>query len=42
MEINQIKERISSIQQLPLDSHVAEYEEIHSALESALTTVEGL
>jgi hypothetical protein len=42
MEINQIKERISSIQQVPLDSHVSEYEEIHSALESALTTVEGL
>jgi hypothetical protein len=42
MELSQIKERISKIQELPLTSHVVEYEEIHNALEGALTTVEGL
>ena len=42
MDIAQIKERIANIQSLPLDSHIAEYEEIHSALEGALSTVEGL
>ena len=41
MEITEIKERISKIQELPLDSHVAEYEAIQSALEGALSTVEG-
>jgi hypothetical protein len=42
MDIAQIKERISSIQSLPLDSHIGEYEEIHTVLERALSTVEGL
>ena len=42
MEITQIIERIAAIQNLPLDNHVAEYEEIHAALEGALSAVEGL
>ncbi len=42
MEIDEIKERIAKVQELPLDTHVGEYEEIHASLESALTTVEGL
>ena len=37
-----IKVRIAHIQELPLSSHVGEYEEIHRALELALTSVEGL
>jgi len=40
--LESIKERIAKIQELPLDSHVGEYEAIHSALEKALSTVEGL
>jgi hypothetical protein len=40
--LDSIKERIAKIQELPLDSHIGEYEAIHSALESALSTVEGL
>lgn len=40
--IESIKDRIAKIQDLPLDAHVGEYEAIHSALESALSTVEGL
>jgi hypothetical protein len=42
MDISEIKERIAGIQSLPLDEHVREFEAIHSALESALTEVEGL
>jgi hypothetical protein len=42
MDIVEIKARISSIQELPLESHVAEYEVIHGALEAALSEVEGL
>jgi hypothetical protein len=40
--MNEIKDRIAKIQELPLESHVHEYEEIHRALEQALTSVEGL
>lgn len=40
--MDEIKVRIQNIQQLPLESHVGEYDEIHRALESALTSVEGL
>ena len=42
MDIQEIKERIGGIQNLPLDEHVGEYEAIHTALESALKEVEGL
>lgn len=40
--MDEIRERIANIQQTPLTSHVGEYEEIHKALEQALTSVEGL
>jgi len=40
--LESIKERIAKIQDLPLDVHVGEYEAIHTALESTLSTVEGL
>ncbi|MEI6038289.1 MAG: hypothetical protein WCQ52_01240 [Actinomycetes bacterium] len=42
MDIVEIKTRISRIQELPLENHVAEYEVIHGALEGALSEVEGL
>jgi hypothetical protein len=42
MELGDIKERIGALQTLPLDLHIGEYEEIHAALEKALTEVEGL
>jgi len=40
--IEAIRDRITSIQEKELNSHVAEYDAIHAELERALTAIDGL
>jgi hypothetical protein len=40
--LNEIKNRISSIQEKPLDAHPGEYEEIFQELNRSLNEIDGL
>lgn len=40
--LEQLREKIAAITQMPVSDHVPAYEEIHSDLQRALTEIEGL
>jgi hypothetical protein len=42
LEISAIKSRISEISIKPLDTHSAEFEEIHTELNKVLSEIDGL
>jgi hypothetical protein len=42
VDLEEVKARISAVNQMPLDTHSQEFENIHSDLVQALSEIDGL